>query len=320
MLSDPWFFAVAIPAVILFGISKSGFGGAFGAISVPIMALAISPVQAAAILLPILCLMDLLGLWAYRGKWVRSELRILLPAALLGIGIGTALFEYMNADVIRLIIGAIALVFAIHYWTQNTGPRREQTEALPTATGIVSAGLAGFTSFVAHAGGPPLSMYLLRRSLDKTEFVATTVVFFAVVVGVSLWKSRREQDSEDYFLAGRNLGWFVVGASIFASNIGSEHLVGLAGSGTTDGVAMAHYELHAWCLLVLGWVFVPFYMRSRVYTMPEFLERRFNATSRWMLSVISLVAYVLTKIAVGIFAGGIVFSVLLPDLKGDIDF
>ena len=92
MLSDPWFFAVAIPAVILFGISKSGFGGAFGAISVPIMALAISPVQAAAILLPILCLMDLLGLWAYRGKWVRSELRILLPAALLGIGIGTALF------------------------------------------------------------------------------------------------------------------------------------------------------------------------------------------------------------------------------------
>ena len=181
MLSDPWFFAVAIPAVILFGISKSGFGGAFGAISVPIMALAISPVQAAAILLPILCLMDLLGLWAYRGKWVRSELRILLPAALLGIGIGTALFEYMNADVIRLIIGAIALVFAIHYWTQNTGPRREQTEALPTATGIVSAGLAGFTSFVAHAGGPPLSMYLLRRSLDKTEFVATTVVFFAVV-------------------------------------------------------------------------------------------------------------------------------------------
>jgi uncharacterized membrane protein YfcA len=181
LLSDPWFFAVAIPAVVLFGISKSGFGGAFGAISVPIMALAISPVQAAAILLPILCLMDLLGLWAYRGKWVRSELRILLPAALLGIGIGTALFEYMNADIIRLIIGAIALVFAIHYWTQSTDPRREQARALPPAAGIVSAGLAGFTSFVAHAGGPPLSMYLLRRSLDKTEFVATTVVFFAVV-------------------------------------------------------------------------------------------------------------------------------------------
>ena len=114
---------------------------------------------------------------------------------------------------------------------------------------------------------------------------------------------------------GRNLGWFVVGASIFASNIGSEHLVGLAGSGATSGVAMAHYELHAWCLLVLGWVLVPFYMRSRVYTMPEFLERRFSPTARWVLSIISLVAYVLTKIAVGIFAGGVVFGTLLPELQ-----
>ena len=105
------------------------------------------------------------------------------------------------------------------------------------------------------------------------------------------------------------------GASIFASNIGSEHLVGLAGSGATSGVALAHYELHAWCLLVLGWVFVPFYMRSRVYTMPEFLERRFSPTARWVLSLISLVAYVLTKIAVGIFAGGVVFGTLLPGLE-----
>ena len=106
------------------------------------------------------------------------------------------------------------------------------------------------------------------------------------------------------------------GASIFASNIGSEHLVGLAGSGATSGVALAHYELHAWCLLVLGWVFVPFYMRSRVYTMPEFLERRFSPASRWVLSIISLVAYVLTKIAVGIFAGGVVFGTLMPGGAG----
>ena len=105
-----------------------------------------------------------------------------------------------------------------------------------------------------------------------------------------------------------------MGASIFASNIGSEHLVGLAGSGATDGVAMAHYEFHAWCLLVLGWVMVPFYMRSKVFTMPEFLERRFSPSARTLLSIISLVAYILTKIAVGIFAGGIVFSVLLPDI------
>jgi SSS family solute:Na+ symporter len=140
--------------------------------------------------------------------------------------------------------------------------------------------------------------------------------YFLIILGLAWWVIKQRQDtSTDYFLAGRHLGWFVVGASIFASNIGSEHLVGLAGSGATDGVAMAHYELHAWCLLVLGWVMVPFYMRSKVFTMPEFLERRFSPAARTVLSVISLVAYVLTKIAVGIFAGGIVFSVLLPDLN-----
>jgi len=140
--------------------------------------------------------------------------------------------------------------------------------------------------------------------------------YFAILFGVAWYAIRKNRNTtDDYFLAGRNLGWFVIGASIFASNIGSEHLVGLAGTGATDGVAMAHFELHAWCLLVLGWVFVPFYMRSRVFTMPEFLEKRFNSTSRWVLSLISLVAYVLTKIAVGIFAGGIVFSVLLPEIQ-----
>ena len=144
----------------------------------------------------------------------------------------------------------------------------------------------------------------------------TLGAYFALLFGVAWWVILKGKDTaDDYFLAGRNLGWFVVGASIFASNIGSEHLVGLAGSGCTDGVAMAHYELHAWCLLVLAWVMVPFYMRSKVFTMPEFLERRFTPTARWVLSIISLVAYVLTKIAVGIFAGGIVFSVLLPDIK-----
>ena len=140
--------------------------------------------------------------------------------------------------------------------------------------------------------------------------------YFVIILGLAWWTiKKREDTSTDYFLAGRHLGWFIVGASIFASNIGSEHLVGLAGSGATDGVALAHYELHAWCLLVLGWVMVPFYMRSKVFTMPEFLERRFSSASRTMLSGISLVAYVLTKIAVGIFAGGIVFSVLLPEIN-----
>ena len=140
------------------------------------------------------------------------------------------------------------------------------------------------------------------------------VLYLSMVLGLAFWVFTKRRDTpDDYFLANRNLGWFIVGASIFASNIGSEHLVGLAGSGATDGVALAHYELHAWCLLVLAWVFVPFYMRSRVYTMPEFLERRFSPAARWVLSLISLVGYVLTKIAVGIFAGGIVFATLLPE-------
>ena len=140
--------------------------------------------------------------------------------------------------------------------------------------------------------------------------------YFGLILGIVWWASRKQKKTSDsYFLAGREMGWFIVGASIFASNIGSEHLVGLAASGTTDGVALAHYELHAWCLLVLGWVMVPFYIRSKVFTMPEFLERRFSPTSRTFLSVISLVAYVLTKIAVGIFAGGVVFAVLLPEMN-----
>jgi solute:Na+ symporter, SSS family len=141
------------------------------------------------------------------------------------------------------------------------------------------------------------------------------VAYFGLLAGLTWWAVRRNKETaDDYFLAGRNLGWIIVGASIFASNIGSEHLVGLAGSGATSGVALAHYELHAWCLLVLGWVLVPFYIRSKVYTMPEFLERRFSPSARWVLSLISLVAYVLTKLAVGIFAGGVVFGTLTPEL------
>lgn len=144
-------------------------------------------------------------------------------------------------------------------------------------------------------------------------------LYFGLLLGLAWWVIKKGKDTaDDYFLAGRNLGWWVIGASIFASNIGSEHLVGLAGAGATSGVAFAHYELHAWCLLVLGWIMIPFYIRSRVFTMPEFLERRFSSTARWVLSLISLVAYMLTKLAVGIFAGGIVFGTLLPELQVEI--
>jgi len=139
--------------------------------------------------------------------------------------------------------------------------------------------------------------------------------YFLIILAVAWWVIRKRKDTAaDYFLADRNLSWWIVGASIFASNIGSEHIVGLAGTGATDGVAMAHYELHAWCLLVLAWVFVPFYARSLVFTMPEFLERRFSVHSRYVLAVVSLISYVVTKMAVGIFAGGVVFSTLLPEV------
>ncbi|MGD1030605.1 MAG: sodium:solute symporter [Opitutaceae bacterium] len=141
-------------------------------------------------------------------------------------------------------------------------------------------------------------------------------LYFSILLGVAWWVVRKGKNTAtDYFLAGRNLGWWVIGASIFASNIGSEHIVGLAGSGAKDGVAMAHYELHAWCLLVLAWVFVPFYARSLVFTMPEFLERRFSTSSRYVLSIVSIITFIVTKIAVGIFAGGVVFSTLLPEMN-----
>jgi SSS family solute:Na+ symporter len=134
-------------------------------------------------------------------------------------------------------------------------------------------------------------------------------IFFLGLVGIIVWVLRqKEDDTSDYFLAGRDVTWVAIGASIFASNIGSEHLVGLAGSGAESGMAMAHWEIHGWLILMLGWLFVPFYSRSKVFTMPEFLERRYNSSSRSFLSIISLVSYVLTKVAVTVYAGGVVFK------------
>jgi SSS family solute:Na+ symporter len=138
------------------------------------------------------------------------------------------------------------------------------------------------------------------------------ILYLLIIAGVSVWSIRRSKSSpSDYFLANRNLGWWVIGASILASNVGSEHIVGLAGTGATSGLVMGHYELHSWIVLVLGWVFVPFYMRSMVYTMPEFLERRFNAKARRLLSIIQLLSYVIAKASVTIFAGALVFNSFL---------
>jgi uncharacterized membrane protein YfcA len=186
LITDPWFYAVAVPAVLLFGISKGGFGGGLGVVAVPLMALLISPVRAAAILLPILCVMDLVALWKFRGKWVWPELRLLLPASLIGILVGTLLFEYMSVAIVRLIVGIVAITFTMHFWVNKHRSNSTELTNYPRSFGLIGASVAGFTSFVAHSGGPPIGMYLLRRPLNRTDFAATTIVFFAVVNYVKL--------------------------------------------------------------------------------------------------------------------------------------
>lgn len=151
----------------------------------------------------------------------------------------------------------------------------------------------------------------MNTSLETLDWIVLGG-YFAILLGIAWWVIlQKNQTSEDYFLAGRNIGWFVIGASIFASNIGSEHVVGLAGTGAESGMPLAHYELHAWIVLLLGWFFLPFYMRSGAFTMPEFLEKRFDTRSRWFLSIFSIAGYVLTKVSVTIYAGGIVVSQLM---------
>jgi SSS family solute:Na+ symporter len=149
------------------------------------------------------------------------------------------------------------------------------------------------------------------QSFDTLDW-SVIIGYFLLLLGIAFWVIRQKnQSAEDYFLAGREVGWFVVGASIFASNIGSEHVVGLAGSGAGGKFPLLIYELHAWLVLALGWIFLPFYLRSGVFTMPEFLEKRFNSKARWFLTTFSLLAYVMTKVSVTIYAGGIVISSLL---------
>lgn len=146
-------------------------------------------------------------------------------------------------------------------------------------------------------------------SIFKTLDWIVIGVFTILLVGIIAWVVRQKQKSSaDYFLGGKDATWIAIGTSIFASNIGSEHLIGLAGAGASSGMAMAHWEIQGWMILILGWVFVPFYSRSMVYTMPEFLEKRYNSQSRTILSGISLISYVLTKVAVTVYAGGLVFQ------------
>jgi uncharacterized protein len=186
LITDPWFYAAAVPAVLLFGVAKGGFGGGLGVLAVPLMALAVSPVQAAAVLLPILCLMDLVGLWAYRGKWLWPELHVLVPASMVGIGVGTLLFGLMSAATVRIVVGVVAIAFTLHFYYSLLHKREAALPHFPKSVGVAAGAAGGFTSFIAHSGGPPISMYLLRRPLDRTDFVATTVLLFAAINYVKL--------------------------------------------------------------------------------------------------------------------------------------
>jgi uncharacterized membrane protein YfcA len=178
-ISDPLFYVVVIPAILLVGISKGGFGGGVGLIGTPMVALVTTPTRAAAILLPILCAMDIVGVIAYRRSWDPTNMRILVPGSVVGILLGTVTFRFLDEHLIRLLIGALALAFVLRYWLAREPTTRPA--APDRRAGSLWAALSGFTSFVAHAGGPPLSVYLLPQHMDKTLFVGTTVIYFAFV-------------------------------------------------------------------------------------------------------------------------------------------
>ncbi len=189
MMTDPLFYAVAIPAVILVGLSKGGFGGAMALLGVPLMALAIPPVQAAAIMLPILIVMDAVSLWSWRSHSDPGTLRVMLPGAIVGIGIGWATAAWITDPLIRLIVGSVALWFVWRYLVQ-TWFRRGQTEAPPRThsawRGSFWGALTGFTSFVSHAGGPPYQIYTLPLKQDPKVYTGTSVRFFAVINVIKL--------------------------------------------------------------------------------------------------------------------------------------
>lgn len=184
MITDPLFYVLAVCAVILIGLSKGGFGGALALLGVPLVALAIPPVQAAAIFLPILVAMDLAGLWAWRGIYHKRTLVIMLPAAVIGIAAGWTTAAYVNDNHIRLIVGSISLLFSLQWWLGGAGSRAAKADN--RWKGRFWGAIAGFTSFVSHAGGPPFQMYVLPLKLDKSLYAGTGVIFFAVVNAVKL--------------------------------------------------------------------------------------------------------------------------------------
>ncbi len=178
MITDPWFYACAVVAVLIVGIAKGGLGGGVGIVGVPLMSLTIAPVQAAAIMLPILLLMDVFAVRAWWKRWDEANLRTMIPGAILGTLIGLATFRMLSNDAMRLLVGAMALAIAIAWYI---GPPQASAKPASMLRGTFWSTLSGFTSFGIHAGGPPIQAYLLSQQLDKSLFQATTVAFFFVV-------------------------------------------------------------------------------------------------------------------------------------------
>ena len=189
MLTDLNFYAVAIPAVALVGLSKGGLGGAFALIGVPLLAFAVPPMQAAAIFLPILLIMDAVALWAWRRHNDRATLVAMLPGAIIGIGLGWATSTYVSADAMRLVLGGISIVFALKYflenWTAYKGQEMAPAKQRPVA-GTLWASFAGYASFVAHAGGPPFQIYVLPLKLDPRTYTGTSTRFFAILNAIKV--------------------------------------------------------------------------------------------------------------------------------------
>lgn len=184
LLTDPYFYLVAIPAVLLLGLAKGGFGGSFGWLGVPLMSLTMSPVQAAAIVLPLLCVIDWWGIRVYWGEWDRENLKTIVPGALLGVAAGTLLFGTLSDAAVLILVGTIAIVFTLNNWLRFT--QRRQAAPQSRAKGTLWGAISGLTGFMVHAGGPPIMVYMLPQRLPQATFVATLSFYFLIVNAVKL--------------------------------------------------------------------------------------------------------------------------------------
>ena len=182
LITDPFFYLIAVPAVLLLGIAKGGFAGTLGALIVPLMSIATDPITAAAILLPILCAMDIFAAWNFRHSFDVSHLKILLPGSVVGIAVAAVLMGKLTEDHIRIMVGVISIGFCLNHWFRLSAGRTKPGKA----SGFFWGGVAGFTSTQVHAGGPPLSVYMFRQGLDKKTLIGTMVMFFFFINYVKL--------------------------------------------------------------------------------------------------------------------------------------